>query len=159
LIGVCDGAAALLASLGVGRAARRLGIGPTVITGSVIGTCSDLLIPFAAFVSPALALPVIIVAQVLKAAGVVCTTVPSLSLRQVMTPPELLGRVTAARRFLILSLGLVGSVIGGFLGSTIGLLPTLFAAAPFLLASSLVVLWSPVRRVRVAGDAGVLSGG
>jgi predicted MFS family arabinose efflux permease len=153
LVGVGDGVAALLASLGVGRVTGRLGIGRTVIFGSFLGTASALVIPLAALVPPALPLPVILAAQMLAAIGVIFTTVPAVSLRQAVTPPELLGRVTAARRFLIFGLGLFGSVIGGFLGSKVGLLPTLFAAVPFILASSLVVLFSAVRTVSTASDA------
>jgi len=152
IVGTCDGVAALLASLSVGRLSRLLGIGPTVILGSFLGTVSDLLVPLAAFVASPHTLPMVISAKALAGISVVFTTVPAVSLRQAVTPVELLGRVTAARRFLIFSLGLAGSVLGGFLGNKIGLLPTLFAAVPFSLASSLIVLCSAVRTVHGVGD-------
>lgn len=154
LIGACDGAAALVAAICASRAVRLLGAGPTVILGSLIETASDVIIPLAAFAPSSLSLPVVIAAKMLAATGVVFATVPSLSIRQALTPTELLGRVTAARRFLIVSLGLAGSALGGFLGTQIGVFPTLFVAVPFSLASSLVVLLSPVRDIRELPAAG-----
>ena len=148
LIGGCDGLAALAASLAVGRVTRRVGLGPAVILGSVLCTMSDLLLPLAAFAPAGRALPLVIAAKMLAGVGVVGTTVPALSLRQAATPPALLGRVTAARRFVIFAVGLAGSALGGYLGTRFGLVPTLFAAVPFSLASTLVVLCSAVRRVR-----------
>lgn len=153
IIGACDGVGALLASLGASRLTRRLGIGPTVILGSFLGTVADLLIPLPAFVPAPFPLALVIGAKMLAGVGVVCTTVPAVSLRQTLTPVHLLGRVTAARRFLIFAMGLAGSTLGGYLGTAIGLLPTLFVAVPFALASSLIVLCSAVRPVHAATDA------
>ena len=153
LIGACDGGAALVTSLGVGRLTGRIGIGPVVILRSFLGTVSDLFIPLAAFVPVPFPVIIVITAKMLAGVGVVGTTVPAVSLRQAVTPVELLGRVTAARRFLIFAVGLAGSALGGFLGNEIGLLPTLLVAVPFSLASSLVVLCSAVRTVHTAADA------
>ncbi len=146
LVGACDGVAALLAALSARRLSSHIGIGPTIILGSFLGTVADVLLPLAAFI-PA-HLPLIIAGKMLAGIGVVFTTVPSVSLRQAVTPTELLGRVTAARRFLIFSTGLAGSAPGGFLGGTIGLGSALFVTAAISLVSTLVVLLSRVRHVR-----------
>lgn len=93
----------------------------------------------AAAVTPALLL---IATSIWLAAAVVLVTsagfgsfnVAVVSLRHRLTPGELLGRVTAASRTVILGAGAVGALAGGAVGSVLGL------EAPFALAASLGVL-------------------
>jgi hypothetical protein len=148
LIGACDGVAALTASASIGRITHRIGIGQTVILGSALGIVTDLLLPLAAFVPGQVSLPVIIVAKMVAGVSVVCTTVPALSLRQAVTPPHLLARVTATRRFVIFAAALAGSAAGGYLGTVFGIVPVLFAALPFSLAATLTLVFSDVRHTR-----------
>ena len=58
--------------------------------------------------------------------GSVIFNVTSVTFRQRMAPAHLLGRVNATMRFLILGLMPVGALIGGALGSTIGVRNTLW---------------------------------
>jgi hypothetical protein len=72
------------------------------------------------------------------------------SLRQAITPHHLLGRMNATMRFLVWGTMPIGSLLGGYLGTTIGLRPTLAITA---VGSSLAFLWiflSPVRALRFA---------
>jgi len=68
-------------------------------------------------------------------------SINQISLRQRITPGHLLGRVTAARRFLIFSMAPVGAAAGGWLGTHAGLEATILAGAVYM-------WWSPIRDAR-----------
>jgi hypothetical protein len=75
--------------------------------------------------------------------------VNQLSLRQVVTSVHLLGRVTAARRFVLFGVAVLGAALGGFLGETLGLRATLFLGVAALVGELLLILLSPVRQAQV----------
>lgn len=84
---------------------------------------------------------------VLVAGGVVFS-ITSISSRQRMSPPHLLGRVNATMRFLILGTMPLGGLLGGLLGTLIGVRPTLWIAATGCLLSFLPAFLSPLRDMR-----------
>ncbi|GLV58077.1 hypothetical protein KDH_49110 [Dictyobacter sp. S3.2.2.5] len=69
------------------------------------------------------------------------------SLRQAVTPNHLLGRMNASYRFLTWGFIPLGSLLGGFLGNTIGLRPTLLIGAAALATVCLLVIFSPVAKL------------
>ena len=71
-----------------------------------------------------------------------------ISLIQSMTPERVQGRVNSSIRFIEWAAMLLGLLVGGLLGQTIGLRPTLFVAAAGGLLSGLWLLFSPVRQLR-----------
>ncbi|HEX6511588.1 MAG TPA: MFS transporter [Chloroflexota bacterium] len=79
-------------------------------------------------------------------------TVNSLSLRQAVTPSAQLGRTSATIRLLSWGAIPLGSVIGGLLGSTVGLRQTLVIGACGALAASLPVHLSRIRRLSSLDD-------
>jgi hypothetical protein len=78
------------------------------------------------------------------------------SLRQAITPHHLLGRMNATMRFLVWGTMPIGSLLGGFLGTTIGLGPTLMVSA---FGSSVVFLWVFLSPVRTLGSPPLHSDG
>jgi hypothetical protein len=82
------------------------------------------------------------------------------SFRQQATPDRLLGRMNATMRFLVWGTLPLGGVIGGVLGTLIGVRPTLLVAAAGGALAFLPVFLSPLRRLRelpsysAPGDAG-----
>jgi predicted MFS family arabinose efflux permease len=66
---------------------------------------------------------------------------------------RLLGRVNASRRFIVFGIGPIGALIGGFLGETIGLRPTLFVGGAVAALAFLWVFLSPVRTLREVESA------
>ena len=52
--------------------------------------------------------------------------VAQVSYRQAVTPPQLMGRMNAAVRWIVWGTLPLGAIIGGALGSTIGIRPTLW---------------------------------
>jgi hypothetical protein len=70
------------------------------------------------------------------------------SLRQTITPDRLLGRMNASMRFIVWGTIPIGALIGGKLGSAIGLRPTLVVSALGAMLSALWIYFSPVRLLR-----------
>jgi len=68
--------------------------------------------------------------------------------RQAITPAELLGRVTASQRFLTGSGMPLGALVGGVLGTEIGVRETLWVAVAGSWCAGLWVFFSPLRTMR-----------
>lgn len=80
-------------------------------------------------------------------AGVVYN-VAQVSYRQSICPPRLMGRMNAAVRWIVWGTLPLGGVIGGALGTTIGIRPTLWIGFAGSWAAGLWVYFSPLRRMR-----------
>lgn len=72
------------------------------------------------------------------------------SLRQSVTPHQLLGRVNAGTQLLVAGVGPAGAILGGLLADSIGIRETLFIAALGPFVACLWVLFSPLRSLRTA---------
>lgn len=71
-----------------------------------------------------LATTVLIAADALMAFGVIVYNVTQVSIRQALCPPRLLGRMNASIRFLVWGVMPIASLVSGWLGSRIGVVPT-----------------------------------
>ncbi|GGC16850.1 MFS transporter [Cellulomonas carbonis] len=78
---------------------------------------------------------------------VVVYNVAQVSFRQRLCPPALLGRMNASVRFLVWGSMPLGGLLGGWLGTTIGVVPTLWVAAVGGVASAVPVVLSPLVRL------------
>jgi MFS family permease len=76
--------------------------------------------------------------------------IAQLSYRQTICPPELLGRMNSAVRWIVWGTLPLGGLLGGVLGSELGVRPTLWIAVAGCYAAGLWVLFSPLRRMRDA---------
>jgi hypothetical protein len=63
--------------------------------------------------------------QLLFGFGTTCYNINATALRQYITPAELQGKVNATIRFLTWGINPIGSLLGGFLGGSIGLIGAL----------------------------------
>ena len=70
------------------------------------------------------------------------------SLRQSLSPDAVLGRVRATTRFVGFGAMLLGTVAAGILGEVMGLRETLFVASGTMCLAALVIVVSPVARLR-----------
>jgi MFS family permease len=128
------------------RLTRRAGIGATLIGSLLIMGAASLMVPLA-HGSVVTAAAFLTLAQV----GDLCWpvfNVCELSLRQAITPGEVLGRVNAAMQMLSRGLQPMGSLGAGILAEMMGLRATLAVGAAGLLLSSLWVVLSPIRTMR-----------
>ena len=94
------------------------------------------------------ALPLVVAAEFLQWVMVLIFSVNSVSLRQAITPDRLLGRVNGTMRFIVWGSRPIGSLLGGYLGSRIGLPATLIVGALGMLIAFVPLLASPIPQLR-----------
>ena len=138
-------AGSLVAAFFAGRIGTRLGIGRTILAGTIIDAVPLVLVPLA---PKSLAVPFITVAFAIVEFGIVLYNVSVISLTQALTPERLLGRVNASRRFIVWGTIPLGSLVSGVLASTIGLRPTLFVGTLGVSLAVLPIAFSQVRNVK-----------
>jgi MFS family permease len=80
--------------------------------------------------------------------GMVVYNVNQVSFRQAITPERMQGRMNATMRFIVWGTIPIGSLVGGALGTTIGLLPTIWIGAIGGLFAILPLVLSPVRTLK-----------
>jgi MFS family permease len=126
------------------RITRALGLGRTILAATVLDVLASLVVPAAPMDSP---VPWLVAAFFSLNVGIVLYNVNQVSLRQAITSGPVLGRMNATMRFLVWGTLPLGSLIGGALGSAIGLRPTLWVGALGTGLAVVPIAWSPVRRL------------
>lgn len=137
---------ALLGALTTGRLARRVGLGRALVAAAVIGDLAPLLLPAAQ--RGDWAAPLFTIAFFVQGFGITACNVHTMTIRQAITPEHLLGRTNAAYLFVALGVKPVGSLLGGWLGTQLGLRTALLVGTLGLLSTSLFLALSPLRKVR-----------
>jgi MFS family permease len=135
----------LIAAFTTTRISTRFGIGPTTIVVTFLNLPAMLLIALAPVSFP---IPFIVAGGVLLGFVIVVYNITQVSYRQAICPPRLQGRMNSVMRFLVWGTIPVGTLLGGALGSTIGLRETLVVGAVGSGASFLWILFSPQRHLR-----------
>ena len=149
-IGLILGAAsfgALLGAVIAPRVGRRLGIGRAVVLGSVLFPAPMALFPLAHgshWVSGSM----LLAGEFLASVGVMIFDVNQNSLGTMLTPDAVRSRVVGVSRFFNYGTRPVGALLGGVLGSAIGLRPTLWIAVVGCLFGVLFLLASPMPQMR-----------
>lgn len=133
-------AGTMVGSMLVARVRRSLGFGPTWIGAQVVSGLAILGLGLAGSVWGVAAIMALYLACV-SLAGI-C----SMSLRQQVTPPHLLGRVTSAFWTIHFSLGPVGAAVLGWGAGTYGATTVFVFAGASCLVLALTALFTPVRQ-------------
>jgi MFS family permease len=133
---VLGGLGAIAGALGVPKLIERIGYGPALLVALAFGTVAYFLVPAAAG-SPASVFWLISLGFFLGFAGSGAGSVIAVTVRQRLTPPELLARMNATYRLMNFGTIPVGAVLAGVLVDGIGARTTLWLA-PFLLLASVV---------------------
>ena len=134
------------------RIVERFPLGRVMIGSHVVVGFMWLLIPLAH--QPwYLAAAFLGVAQLFGDAAYPLYDIHEVTLRQSVTPPEVLGRVNACMQMLFRGMLPIGAVAGGLLAQRFGVRFTLTMAALGIFASSLWLVFSPVRTLRGHGHA------
>jgi MFS family permease len=154
LIGAAFGVGAtggLVGAMVAPRLARAFGVGTIIIVGAVVYPAG---FGVAALASGPTVLRMALVgaAEFVTGVGVMLFDVNLNSLQACVTPDELRSRVSGAFSTLNYGVRPLGAVIGGVLGTTVGIRPTLVLAGAGGALAFLWLLWSPIRRVRQLSD-------
>ena len=129
------------------RIARWVGEGRIIAVSAIACGPAYALTPLAALdlIPPAVAL---IVGGAVFMFAVVVYNIAQVSFRQRLCPPALLGRMNASVRFIVWGVMPIGGIVGGWLGTHYGVVPTLWVATIGMFAASLPVVLSPLLRMR-----------
>jgi MFS family permease len=137
-------------ALTANRVAISVGIGPSLIAMATIGGLGLILVPLA---TGALVIPFLVASRLLWGFWVLNYYVTAISLIQAITPDHLLGRTNASRRFVVQGVLPLGFLLGGALGTAIGLRPTITIGAVGASLAVLPLVLSPLRGVKKTEDA------
>ncbi len=145
LISSTSAVGGLFGSLVARRIAERFGQGPTIWLSVLVGGPMAFVVPF---VHRDWTLGLLAASQVVWWASVVVYNITQVSFRQGLCPPALLGRMNATMRFLVWGTMPLGALMGGVLGSVIGVRQTLLVVAIGECLVFLPVFLSPLRTMR-----------
>ncbi|MFB7589845.1 MFS transporter [Streptomyces sp. NPDC056169] len=150
LLGLILGAGAVGGLIGAacsGAVVRRIGIGASLVVGFLGFTLPLLLIPLADGPLP-LVVAVLFVAEFLSCVAVMIVDIAAGSFQMAVIPDAVRARVMGAYRTLNHGFRPLGALVGGLLGTAIGLRPTLWIATGGAVLAVLWLLPSPLARMR-----------
>ncbi|TQM79242.1 putative MFS family arabinose efflux permease [Saccharothrix saharensis] len=139
------GAGGLVGALVAGKVADKIGRSRAIWVSELACVPAFLLLPLT---FPGRGLAFFAVGYFLMHLILSVFNVSNLSFRQAICPDRLLGRMNASVRFLMWGALPLGGVTGGFLGTALGTRWALVAAGAGFLLAALVLLVSPLRRLR-----------
>jgi MFS family permease len=114
---------AIIGAFGATALSRRLGIARSLIAAAFLTNASMLLMPLT---DAGWRLGFYLLANGVASCFVVAFNIVSMSYRQRVCPDHLLGRMNATMRFISWGSLPVGSLVGGWLGTVLGIRPTLW---------------------------------
>ncbi|WP_163511312.1 MFS transporter [Fodinicola acaciae] len=154
LVGIviaAGGAAGVLGALVTGWFTRRSGPGAVVVAGMALTAAAGVVL--AAATGPVLvAFAIAVLAQMLRGVGPSLYGVNQQTLRQSLISADRLSGANATWRFLVYGMQALGALLGGLLGSALGLRTTLLIASVGILAGTVLAAGSPLRTFRVAPE-------
>ncbi|MDP9105706.1 MAG: MFS transporter, partial [Candidatus Eremiobacteraeota bacterium] len=145
-VAIALGGAGSLAGASIApRLSTRHGFGPTFFGTAVLIGAAQLLLPLSS-AFPRIGFACLCLQQLLGDLVWTVYVVNETSLRQLLAPPQAIGRVNAAMQLASRGILPFGALLGGFLAERIGISPTLLIGALGVLVSSLWLV--PLRRAR-----------
>ncbi|GAB7047384.1 MFS transporter [Catenuloplanes indicus] len=142
---------ALIAAGGIAGAAiagplgRRFGTARTMLAVQLLTAPFALLVPLA---RPGAGLALVVAGGVVMTTGIVANNVIKGAFRQAYVPRQLLGRVINSMQLLNYGAIPVGALIGGALGTALGLRPTMWIMSIAIVAASGLLFIGPLKRLR-----------
>ena len=127
------------------KIAARLGLGRTLVVSILVAGSSRIILPLALEGMP---VAVLFIAELFVALTTPIYNINQVSLRQTLVPPHLQGRMNATMRTFVWGTMPLGSLAGGTLGSTIGVVPTIVVGALVGASSFIWIAAGPAGRLR-----------
>lgn len=135
-----------------GAAARAMGFGPSLMVLTFFSYTGLILVPFAPKDSIAL-VPMCAAGYFFLGFGISAFNVQTITLRQTLAPPHLLGRVNASARALVFGSIPLGALVAGFAAQQFGSHAAILFGTFGLVITWLAFTTSPIRTIRVAEAA------
>ncbi len=146
LVFLGGGIGGILGALTSARIAARIGVGTAIVAATVAGAA----VMYGYLVAtPANGVPVLMGVFVGTGFTVLLYNINQVSLRQGLVPVRIQGRLNATMRFLVWGTLPLGGILGGTLGTILGVRGAITVAVVGLSFAFLWVLLSPVRSIRV----------
>lgn len=139
---------ALVASVLTIPVTRRLGVGHTLILGSLVYAAALFAIPLAPRTHPWAACGTIAAAELVSGFGLMLNNINGLSMQQTVTPSAMLGRVSGASMAANYGARALAGLVAAAIGTRLGLAPSITLAAALGVASVTILVASPVRTIR-----------
>ena len=141
------GVGSLAATVLVGPVTRRFGIGPAILWCRVGAGALAFLVPLAGG-PPLIAALYLFIPQLVGDGLQTVAIVDSLTVRQMVTPARLLGRVNGTMTVLLEGVAPIGAIAGALVAAAYGLRPAFWIAVTGMFLGTAFVLFSPVRSLR-----------
>ncbi len=146
MIFAVGGMSSFLGAMIAGRL-PRFGIGAVMVTSLLLAALGEAFVPLATAAN-AVGLLFLVGQQIVADSALTVYDINQVSLRQAITPAHILGRVNASVRVTEFGAVLLGTVIAGYIGETVGLRETLWLGVALSLLAAMALALSPVRAVR-----------
>lgn len=143
------GVGGILGSLAIRPITRRFGTSRGLLIAKTVAAPFGLLM---AMTGPGPGVLSFAIGLMMIDGSIVTSSVVLGSFRQLYCPPALLGRVVATTTVIKYSTIPVGAVLGGLLGSVVGLRPTMWIMTSALMCCTGVLYWGPMRHLRDLPD-------
>jgi MFS family permease len=124
---------------------RRLGLGLTLAVAIVVDGLCLLLTPLALLGAPVIVLSA---TGLITGFSVPVYNINQVSLRQAITPDRVQGRMNATMRTIVWGTFPLGGVLGGILGTTVGVVQTIILGGVFSTLAALWIVLGPVIRLK-----------
>lgn len=135
----------VIGALSASGIARRLGLGRSLALSMLVSGVGLIAVPLAVYGSP---IPVLITLWFLSNLFIPVYNINQVSLRQAITPDRVQGRMNATMRTFVWGVLPLGSLIGGILGSLVGVVWTLVIGAVVSTLAAIWVSFAPVILLR-----------
>jgi predicted MFS family arabinose efflux permease len=142
----------ILGALVAPRLERAVGLGPSIVIGSVLFPAPLILVPIASGSELKLGL-MLGAAEFFSAVGVMIFDVTAASMHFMRTPDRIRARMSATFKFVNYGIRPIGALLGGALGTAIGLQTTLWIGVLGALAGVIWLVFSPIPRLRAVVEA------
>jgi MFS family permease len=146
MIFAVGGVSSLLGAMIAGRL-THFGTGAVMVGSLLLAAIGEAFVPLATAAN-AIGVLFLVGQQIVADSALTIYDINQVSLRQAITPAHILGRVNASVRVTEFGAVLLGTVIAGYIGETVGLRETLWLAVALSLLAAVALALSPVLAVR-----------
>jgi MFS family permease len=146
MIFAVGGVSSFLGAMIAGRL-PRYGTGAVMVASLLLAAIGQSFVPLATAAN-AVGLLFLVGQQIVADSALTVYDINQVSLRQAIAPAHVLGRINASVRVTEIGAVLLGTIVAGYIGETVGLRETLWAGVGLSLLAAVALALSPVRAVR-----------